>query len=189
MKTEKKHMIIVTLSVIIVAVIIPVLLQKVLSLELSGSEGSGFWGSYLGGIIGALTSLCIVSIQINKEKKNRQEDEIIRMRPYLIFRIVEIKDEVTVNGTIHNVGLNTACDIWIKKIDYDHPDDLGWSPLNDSIGAGDSIPISFACNLAQTLMYEFTFKDLLNNEYRQEFRYDTQKMKFYSLAPKLKDNK
>lgn len=148
----------------------------------------GCFGSYFGAIIGAMTTLTAVSIQIKDNEKNRMQDQILNIRPYLNMKVLisEIEgDRTKIVGEIQNMGLQSACDIWIYEVDGDHPNRNENIFSHGSVRAGDDEKVEISFDFRKTIYYKFSFYDLKSNRYEQEFRYEAESEKFFSLEPKI----
>lgn len=148
---------------------------------------AGFFGSYLGAIIGALTTLAALSIELEHSEAARKREEILNIRPYLYLKINERTDsgkKTRIIGEIRNIGLHSACDVYIYDAG-DHPDASETWTRHNAISINGAEQIDKEFDLAKTTNYKFTFNDLKSNMYEQEFHYDVPSESFYSLEPKL----
>lgn len=154
----------------------------------SNDGWAGFLGGYIGAIIGALTTLLGITLQINDNNKTRAAEEIKNIRPFLYLRVdtLENKGDYTkVVGKMKNIGMNSACDIYIYdvglgEIGHKNP----WTNHN-AISVSEEVIIEKEFNFNSTVIYEFIYYDLKGNRYRQEFRFDIDNLAFFSLEPVL----
>jgi hypothetical protein len=181
------------LLVFIFLIAAPIILEFSLSSKyknlLQFSDGwLGLFGSYFGAIIGAMTTLIAVSIQIKDNTKNRLQDQILNIRPYLHMKVLACEpegDRTKIVAEIENMGLHSACDIWIYEVDDDHPDSNKYLFSHGSACAGEGEKVELLFDFQKTCYYKFSFYDLKSNRYEQEFRYSTDSKKFFSLEPKI----
>lgn len=177
------------LIVIIILIAVPMVSECFLSSKYNISEGwLGFFGSYFGAIIGAMTTLTAVSIQIKDNEKNRMQDQILNIRPYLNMKVLTSEidgDRTKIIGEIQNIGLHSACDIWIYELDGDHPNRNEYIFSHGSVRAGDGEKVEILFDFRKTVYYKFSFYDLKSNLYEQEFRYGAESENFFSLEPKI----
>lgn len=183
---------IIILLLIICAAGVPLFIQFVVfrnNLVTGASKDgwAGFFGSYLGAIIGALTTLAALSIEIQHSEASRKREEILNIRPYLYLKVNESTESGTktrIKGEIRNIGLHSACDVYIYE-SGNHPDASGTWTRHNAISINGAEEIDKEFDLAKTVNYKFTYYDLKSNMYEQEFHYDAPSQSFYSLEPKL----
>lgn len=142
--------------------------------SVSNDGWANFLGGYIGAIIGAIATITAVSIQIQNNERIRAEDEVLAIRPYLYltaFGWSGNQREAKVSASLANIGLHSACDIYLATLDGDHPYDSKYL-LDDHLAlrAGESKDIELVLPLSKTVFFEFTFRDLKDNKYSQELR-------------------
>ena len=106
-KFKNKIQIIIIILVIVLFPIIIRILECIFDFDIDANGWVGFLGSYIGSIIGAITALMVVNIEIKNSRKEKKNDEIKQLRPYL-WLFVESIENNNVCGKIKNIGLNTA---------------------------------------------------------------------------------
>lgn len=157
---------------------------------------ASFFGSYIGSVIGALSALLVVKLELNHDKKVRQEEENDKIRPYLYLKVVKRTTDgnvTKVEGELYNVGLQAACDIYLYDNDADkiEQNKLIWSE-HMIVPQNGVQTVNFEMNLNHSEFYKFVFYDIKSNKYEQEIRTDytmIEKKKifnsFLSLEPKM----
>lgn len=145
--------------------------------NVSNDGWAGFFGGYLGAIIGAFATICAVILEINYNQKQREKDEIKNIRPYLCVELVYWckNNEVTtkVKFSVQNVGFHAACDIAIYDADMD---DVHHELLYDkhtTLGANNKVCIELNLDLNKSELYSFHYFDIRGNMYTQELRFST----------------
>ena len=93
--------------IIVLLIIIPAVMQLVINLETS-SKGSddgwlGFWGGYLGSIIGIAGALFVVQIQLNEDKTGRETEKIDNTYFNLLSMHNEQKSRLIDNNIFENI--------------------------------------------------------------------------------------
>lgn len=139
----------------------------------SNDAWAGFLGSYTGAIIGAITTLLVVKLEINNDKRSRKDEEINKLRPYLYLEIkgkVISRNITKVNCVLYNVGLQAACDVCL----YNNQDNLNESNIvwNEHmlIPQNSTKQIEFKLDLTESECYKFVFYDVKSNRYEQEIK-------------------
>lgn len=164
--------------------------------NVSNDGWASFFGSYIGSVIGALSALLVVKLELNHDKKVRQEEENDKIRPYLYLKVVKRTTDgnvTKVEGELYNVGLQAACDIYMYDNDADKigQNKIIWSE-HMIIPQNGFQTVSFELNLNDSVFYKFVFYDIKSNRYEQEIRAvytmaEKKKMlnSFLSLEPKM----
>ena len=150
---------------------------------------AGFLGGYIGALIGAIVTLAAVLIEMRRNDRIRKEDEIKKVLPSLSIKLDDIKQDIKDSNelnetifytdlTITNIGLNTA--VSIKYSNFDEPQILehfngftlmvGDSKKIENFKIPDNLIEKNDDEFSITKGIEFTFTDLLVNEYTQTFR-------------------
>lgn len=85
---------------------------------------------------------------------------------------------------IQNIGLNSACDIMIYAKNYETKQDNEIIQQKFCLTVNSSVEIDAEFDFAETMYYEFRYRDLKSNQYSQEFRYNENTNSFISFEPK-----
>lgn len=109
-KYIKDHWKVLLLGVIGVLIVIPILTQVLINIE-TNSKGSddgwlGFWGGYLGAIIGVAGAIFVVQIQLNEENKSREAEKVDNTFFNLLLLHNEQKNALTKKSVFEKVYLN-----------------------------------------------------------------------------------
>ena len=180
-KFKNKIQIIIIILVIVLFPIIIRILECIFDFDIDANGWVGFLGSYIGSIIGAITALMVVNIEIKNSRKEKKNDEIKQLRPYL-WLFVESIENNNVCGKIKNIGLNTA---------IFHSTETNNSPIdkqtvlycNSALCKNDELQINRDFNLDKTEYFNFIFYDMIGNRYTQELRISKEDKTAFSLDP------
>lgn len=180
-KFKNKIQIIIIIFVIVLFPIIIRILECIFDFDIDANGWVGFLGSYIGSIIGAITALMVVNIEIKNSRKEKKNDEIKQLRPYL-WLFVESIENNNVCGKIKNIGLNTA---------IFHGIETNNSPIdkqkvlycNSALCKNDELQINRDFNLDKTEYFNFIFYDMIGNRYTQELRISKEDKTAFSLDP------
>ena len=180
-KFKNKIQIIIIILVIVLFPIIIGILECIFDFDIDANGWVGFLGSYIGSIIGAITALMVVNIEIKNSRKEKKNDEIKQLRPYL-WLFVESIENNNVCGKIKNIGLNTA---------IFHSIETNNSPIdkqkvlycNSALCKNDELQINRDFNLDKTEYFNFIFYDMIGNRYTQELRISKEDKTAFSLDP------
>lgn len=180
-KFKNKIQIIIIIWVIVLFPIIIRILECIFDFDIDANGWVGFLGSYIGSIIGAITALMVVNIEIKNSRKEKKNDEIKQLRPYL-WLFVESIENNNVCGKIKNIGLNTA---------IFHGIETNNSPIdkqkvlycNSALCKNDELQINRDFNLDKTEYFNFIFYDMIGNRYTQELRISKEDKTAFSLDP------
>ena len=109
-KYIKDHWKVLLIGVIGVLIVIPILTQVLINIE-TNSNGSddgwlGFWGGYLGSIIGVAGAIFVVQIQLNEENKSREAEKVDNTFFNLLSLHNEQKNALTKKSIFENIYLN-----------------------------------------------------------------------------------
>ncbi len=178
-KFKNKIQIIIIILVIVLFPIIIRILECIFDFDIDANGWVGFLGSYIGSIIGAITALMVVNIEIKNSRKEKKNDEIKQLRPYL-WLFVESIENNNVCGKIKNIGLNTA---------IFHGIETNNSPIdkqkvlycNSALCKNDELQINRDFNLDKTEYFNFIFYDMIGNRYTQELRISKEDKTAFSL--------
>ncbi len=180
-KFKNKIQIIIIIFVIVLFPIIIGILECIFDFDIDANGWVGFLGSYIGSIIGAITALMVVNIEIKNSRKEKKNDEIKQLRPYL-WLFVESIENNNVCGKIKNIGLNTA---------IFHSIETNNSPIdkqtvlycNSALCKNDELQINRDFNLDKTEYFNFIFYDMIGNRYTQELIISKEDKTAFSLDP------
>ena len=180
-KFKNKIQIIIIILVIVLFPIIIRILECIFDFDIDANGWVGFLGSYIGSIIGAITALMVVNIEIKNSRKEKKNDEIKQLRPYL-WLFVESIENYNVCGKIKNIGLNTAIfhGIETNNSDIDKQKVLY---CNSALCKNDELQINRDFNLDKTEYFNFIFYDMIGNRYTQELRISKEDKTAFSLDP------
>lgn len=180
-KFKNKIQIIIIILVIVLFPIIIRILECIFDFDIDANGWVGFLGSYIGSIIGAITALMVVNIEIKNSRKEKKNDEIKQLRPYL-WLFVESIENNNVCGKIKNIGLNTAIfhGIETKNSPIDKQKVLY---CNSALCKNDELQINRDFNLDKTEYFNFIFYDMIGNRYTQELRISKEDKTAFSLDP------
>ena len=123
----------------------------------------------------------VVNIEIKNSRKEKKNDEIKQLRPYL-WLFVESIENNNVCGKIKNIGLNTA---------IFHGIETNNSPIdkqtvlycNSALCKNDELQINRDFYLDKTEYFNFIFYDMIGNRYTQELRISKEDKTALSLDP------
>ena len=157
--------------------------------NLDNAGWASFLGSFWGAIIGGGCTCWAVIIQKHYTDKQRKEDEVTQIRPYMVANIptyCKMGDNIELHFFIKNIGLNSACDIELYAIDYDCAQIKEKIEQNKyCLAVKESVEVNPKFDFSKTQYYEFHYLNLKNNRYCQEFRYDKDSNSFRSFEPKI----
>lgn len=127
----------VVVTVIIAGIPIVVYFLSVLPVFPSGenNDWAGFWGGYLGAVIGAFTTMLVFYFTIKKSDKDRKEENRLQVLPVMLYDISNIRREtpskqfecifeidrfeakanLCFNLRMKNIGLGTAQEIELSN--------------------------------------------------------------------------
>jgi len=155
------------------------------------NDWAGFWGGYIGAIIGGLVTLKGIDLTIKNAEDNGKKDKIDEIKPYLIlipFNVSTASEKVNISGDnmnvnngsvstlyicckIKNIGLNSAVNIIGNGTQM-------FNALEKSEVEQFGIKIThynwIEDKVFNNFKVEIDYKDLRNNDYRQmvEFSYN-----------------
>lgn len=169
MKQNKKIIII----IFIVVIIIPLLLEFIIFRNnffspVSNDGWAGFFGGYIGALIGAFTTYITVNLEIKNNENVRKETMEMEFKPYLYFRVDEIDNHENIVYTIlSNLGKYAACDIkgYIVKDENKY---LKWDQ-HFCLGGNQEFKI-FVPLLTSDEYYIYEYRDILGRKYEQVVR-------------------
>lgn len=148
--------------------------------KVSNDGWAGFFGAYIGAIIGSIATIVAVKLGISNNEKVRKEDLQREFRPYLYFIPSTARE-----ATMYNLGKYAACDIK-GYIVVGEKKTLAWNQHFCLDGNSNyEIIMKYLSNPEDYYIYEF--KDLLGNNYSQIVRYTDNGVRddFYSEEPQL----
>ena len=180
-KFKNKIQIIIIILVIVLFPIIIRILEYVFDIDIDANGWVGFLGSYIGSIIGAITALMVVNIEIKNSRKEKKNDEIKQLRPYL-WLFVESIENNNVCGKIKNIGLNTAI-FYSIETNNSPIDKQTVLYCNSALCKNDELQINRDFNLDKTEFFNFIFYDMIGNRYTQELRISKEDKTALSLDP------
>lgn len=180
-KFKNKIQIIIIILVIVLFPIIIRILEYVFDFDIDANGWVGFLGSYIGSIIGAITALMVVNIEIKNSRKEKKNDEIKQLRPYL-WLFVESIENNNVCGKIKNIGLNTAI-FYSIETNNSPIDKQTVLYCNSALCKNDELQINRDFNLDKTEYFNFIFYDMIGNRYTQELRISKEDKTALSLDP------
>lgn len=180
-KFKNKIQIIIIILVIVLFPIIVRILECIFDFDIDANGWVGFLGSYIGSIIGAITALMVVNIEIKNSRKEKKNDEIKQLRPYL-WLFVESIENNNVCGKIKNIGLNTAIFHGIET-NNSLIDKQKVLYCNSALCKNDELQINRDFNLDKTEYFNFIFYDMIGNRYTQELRISKEDKTAFSLDP------
>ena len=180
-KFKNKIQIIIIILVIVLFPIIIRILECIFDFDIDANGWVGFLGSYIGSIIGAITALMVVNIEIKNSRKEKKNDEIKQLRPYL-WLFVESIENNNVCGKIKNIGLNTAIFYGIET-NNSPVDKQTVLYCNSALCKNDELQINRDFNLDKTEYFNFIFYDMIGNRYTQELRISKEDKTAFSLDP------
>lgn len=160
-------------TIFAVIIIIPVLLElaifrnKIYS-PVSNDGWAGFFGAYVGAIIGAITTYAMVNLEIKNNENIRKEEIQREFKPYLYFRVDEVDEQKNIVYTVlSNFGKYAACDIkgYIVK---DGNKRLAWNQ-HFCIGGSSEFRI-FVGIISDDEYYIYEYEDILGRKYEQVVR-------------------
>lgn len=165
--------------VIIVVIIVPLALENLIfsnsnPSKVSNDGWAGFFGGYIGAIIGAVTTLGAILLEQKYNEEKRFEDEIKTIRPYLCIQDYsqELCGDRTIDLilTIQNVGFHAACDIYLYDNDQDDSQHTSLYHNHLTLAANGQKAIKVKIDLYKSEYYEFVFYDIRGDKYTQELR-------------------
>ncbi len=177
---NKRQKIIIILIIVLFPIIIRIL-ECIFDFDIDANGWIGFLGSYIGSIIGAITALMVVNIEIKNSQKEKKNDEIKQLRPYL-WLFVESLENNNVCGKIKNIGLNTAIFYGIET-NNSPVDKQTVLYCNSALCKNDELQINRDFNLDKTECFNFIFYDMIGNRYTQELRISKEDKTAFSLEP------
>ena len=177
---NKRQKFIIILIIVLFPIIIRIL-ECIFDFDIDANGWIGFLGSYIGSIIGAITALMVVNIEIKNSQKEKKNDEIKQLRPYL-WLFVESLENNNVCGKIKNIGLNTAIFYGIET-NNSPVDKQTVLYCNSALCRNDELQINRDFNLDKTECFNFIFYDMIGNRYTQELRISKEDKTAFSLEP------
>lgn len=177
---NKRQKFIIILIIVLFPIIIRIL-ECIFDFDIDANGWIGFLGSYIGSIIGAITALMVVNIEIKNSQKEKKNDEIKQLRPYL-WLFVESLENNNVCGKIKNIGLNTAIFYGIET-NNSPVDKQTVLYCNSVLCKNDELQINRDFNLDKTECFNFIFYDMIGNRYTQELRISKEDKTAFSLEP------
>lgn len=177
---NKRQKFIIILIIVLFPIIIRIL-ECIFDFDIDANGWIGFLGSYIGSIIGAITALMVVNIEIKNSQKEKKNDEIKQLRPYL-WLFVESLENNNVCGKIKNIGLNTAIFYGIET-NNSPVDKQTVLYCNSALCKNDELQINRDFNLDKTECFNFIFYDMIGNRYTQELRISKEDKTAFSLEP------
>lgn len=177
---NKRQKIIIILIIVLFPIIIRIL-ECIFDFDIDANGWIGFLGSYIGSIIGAITALMVVNIEIKNSQKEKKNDEIKQLRPYL-WLFVESLENNNICGKIKNIGLNTAIFYGIET-NNSPVDKQTVLYCNSALCKNDELQINRDFNLDKTECFNFIFYDMIGNRYTQELRISKEDKTAFSLEP------
>lgn len=177
---NKRQKFIIILIIVLFPIIIRIL-ECIFGFDIDANGWIGFLGSYIGSIIGAITALMVVNIEIKNSQKEKKNDEIKQLRPYL-WLFVESLENNNVCGKIKNIGLNTAIFYGIET-NNSPVDKQTVLYCNSALCKNDELQINLDFNLDKTECFNFIFYDMIGNRYTQELRISKEDKTAFSLEP------
>ena len=180
-KFKNKIQIIIIILVIVLFPIIIGILECIFDFDIDANGWVGFLGSYIGSIIGAITALMVVNIEIKNSRKEKKNDEIKQLRPYL-WLFVESIENNNVCGKIKNIGLNTAI-FYSIETNNSPIDKQTVLYCNSALCKNDELQINRDFNLDKTEYFNFIFYDMIGNRYTQELIISKEDKTAFSLDP------
>ena len=177
---NKRQKFIIILIIVLFPIIIRIL-ECIFDFDIDANGWIGFLGSYIGSIIGAITALMVVNIEIKNSQKKKKNDEIKQLRPYL-WLFVESLENNNVCGKIKNIGLNTAIFYGIET-NNSPVDKQTVLYCNSALCKNDELQINRDFNLDKTECFNFIFYDMIGNRYTQELRISKEDKTAFSLEP------
>ena len=177
---NKRQKFIIILIIVLFPIIIRIL-ECIFGFDIDANGWIGFLGSYIGSIIGAITALMVVNIEIKNSQKEKKNDEIKQLRPYL-WLFVESLENNNVCGKIKNIGLNTAIFYGIET-NNSPVDKQTVLYCNSALCKNDELQINLDFNLGKTECFNFIFYDMIGNRYTQELRISKEDKTAFSLEP------
>lgn len=96
MKNKPCHIIGAVLAVMVIVILLPLAMDYFIignnvPSNVSNENWVPFFGSYFGGIIGAIASMCGIILTIHFSSKQNQEDHVLQIRPYCIINYSGLK--------------------------------------------------------------------------------------------------
>lgn len=177
---NKRQKFIIILIIVLFPIIIRIL-ECIFGFDIDANGWIGFLGSYIGSIIGAITALMVVNIEIKNSQKEKKNDEIKQLRPYL-WLFVESLENNNVCGKIKNIGLNTAIFYGIET-NNSPVDKQTVLYCNSALCKNDELQINLDFNLDKTECFNFIFYDMIGNRYTQELIISKEDKTAFSLEP------
>ncbi len=160
-------------------IIIPLFLDKIIFSNeyvsaVSNDGWAGFFGGYLGALVGAFATIYAVKKQIVYNEQIRKEDEVLNIRPYLSMQDTNYDLHgagLMIKAKIYNYGKHAACNILILDGQRSNENALEheiiWAK-NSSIGPMGFIEVEFIIKTFDN--NKFLFYDILGNSYTQEIK-------------------
>lgn len=182
MNQLKKHKVLFFILLFATLIIVPLFLDyfifnNTFPSKVSNDGWAGFWGGYLGAIIGAIATLCAILLEITHNQKQRKQDEIKTIRPYLCVQNIKWH---TIDGRIlnvelevQNVGFHAACDISIYENNLDCENKKCLYNKHTTLGANNKVIMEIKVNLYESEFYKFCYFDIRGDIYMQELRFAT----------------
>lgn len=147
-----------------------------------------FLGSFWGALIGAGCTCWAVIMQKNYADEQRMIDEITGVRPYIVAvhpEYCKVEGKIKLHFAIQNIGLNSACDIMIYAKNYETKQDNEIIQQKFCLTVNSSVEIDAEFDFAETMYYEFRYRDLKSNQYSQEFRYNENTIRSFNLTKEV----
>lgn len=161
------------LVVFIAVIAIPILLELVIFRNnffspVTNDGWAGFFGGYIGSLIGAFTTYITVNLEIKNNENVRKEEMKTEFKPYLYFRVDEIDArENKVYTILSNFGKYAACDIKGYIVTNGNKY-LKWDQ-HFCLGGNQEFKI-FVPLLTNDEYYIYECKDVLGRKYEQVVR-------------------
>lgn len=190
---DRKKLILLILTFVMVAVVIPIMLDLFIfgnncPSNIDNNTRASFLGSFLGAIIGGGCTCWAVIMQKIYADEQRRLDEVNSIRPYIVINnpIYSKSGEVIkLRFNLTNIGLNSACGIEMYAIDSSK--NGGKEKINDkkySLAVNKEVELKPQYDFSLITDYELHFNDLKGNEYCQTIKYDSGSNTFTSEEPK-----
>lgn len=188
----RKDKVIIILLFGILAILVPIIIDLLVlgnsfPSNIDNDSWASFLGSFWGALIGAGCTCWAVIMQKNYADEQRMIDEITGVRPYIVAvhpEYCKLEGKIKLHFAIQNIGLNSACDIMIYAKNYETKQDNEIIQQKFCLTVNSSVEIDAEFDFAETMYYEFRYRDLKSNQYSQEFRYNENTNSFISFEPK-----
>lgn len=170
-----KNKILFSFLIILIIFLLPLLLDILVFnnsyvSKVSNDGWAGFLGGYIGAIIGALTTLVGIKMDMKFNLLEKAKDDVKSIRPFLCcekLSFVTCANGLDITLTIKNVGYHAACDTTIYSYNQETDSRKCIHDKHIVIGMSENAEFKFQINYDETEFYFLEFLDIGGNRYNQ----------------------